>query len=109
MLGMRPRPWLKRNVVVVHVVEWVTALLRHVKRNADSIPGYRRRLRPGQRISTAFAGSAVNQIIDKRLSESQQMRWSPMGVHLSTPGANPCAGRSPAAGLCSLVSRVGRE
>ena len=26
--------------------------------------------------------SAVNQIIDKRMSKSQQMRWSPQGAHL---------------------------
>ncbi|MGI9293360.1 MAG: hypothetical protein ACR2PS_05200 [Pseudomonadales bacterium] len=25
--------------------------------------------------------SAVNQLIDKRMSKSQQMRWSPMGAH----------------------------
>ena len=40
-----------------------------------------RRYRIGQRISTAFVESAVNQLIDKRMSKSQQMRWSPMGVH----------------------------
>ena len=26
--------------------------------------------------------SAVNQIIDKRMSKSQQMRWSPQSAHL---------------------------
>jgi hypothetical protein len=26
--------------------------------------------------------SSVNQIIDKRMSKSQQMRWSPQGAHL---------------------------
>jgi hypothetical protein len=26
--------------------------------------------------------SAVNQIVDKRMSKSQQMRWSPQGAHL---------------------------
>jgi hypothetical protein len=26
--------------------------------------------------------SAVNQLIDKRMSKSQQMRWSPKGAHL---------------------------
>jgi hypothetical protein len=25
--------------------------------------------------------SAVNQLIDKRMSKSQQMRWSPIGAH----------------------------
>ena len=39
--------------------------------------GYRR----GQRISTSFIESAVNQLIDKRMSKAQQMRWSRSGAH----------------------------
>jgi hypothetical protein len=35
----------------------------------------------GERISTAFVESAVNQLIDKRMSKSQQMRWSLRGAH----------------------------
>jgi hypothetical protein len=30
----------------------------------------------GKRIATSFVESAVNQIIDKRMSKSQQLRWS---------------------------------
>ncbi len=57
-------------------------LLRYLKNNVDSLTNYGRRYRNGQRISTAFMESAVNQLIDKRMSKSQQMRWSPWGAHL---------------------------
>ena len=49
--------------------------------NPDSLVNYGRRYRSGQRISTAFMESAVNQLIDKRMLKSQPMRWSPMGAH----------------------------
>ena len=36
----------------------------------------------GERISTGFVESAVNQIIDKRFNQRQSMRWTPKGAHL---------------------------
>lgn len=59
----------------------IKELLRYLKNNRDSLTNYGRRYRNGQRISTAFMASAVNQLIDKQMSKSQQMRWSPMGAH----------------------------
>jgi hypothetical protein len=59
-----------------------TELLRYLENNADSIPDYGQRYHAGERISTSFVESAVNQIIDKRMSKSQQMRWSPESAHL---------------------------
>ena len=35
-----------------------------------------------QAISSALVESAVNQLIDKRMSKSQQMRWDPRSAHL---------------------------
>ncbi len=72
----------KRKAVVKRLTKLAAELLRYLKNNADSIPDYGRRYRAGERISTAFVESAVNQIIDKRMSKSQQMRWSPQGAHL---------------------------
>ena len=46
------------------------------------IPNYGERHRAGETISTAFAESAVNQVISKRMVKKQQMRWSPRGAHL---------------------------
>ena len=56
-------------------------LLRYLQNNADSLPNYGQRWGNGQRISSAFVESAVNQIIDKRMSKSQQMRWDPKSAH----------------------------
>ncbi len=59
----------------------IKELLRYLKNNEDSLANYGRRYRSSRRISTAFMESAVNQLIDKRMSKLQQMRWSPMGAH----------------------------
>ena len=45
-------------------------------------PNYGERYRGGEPISTAFAESAVNQVISNRMVKKQQMRWSPRGAHL---------------------------
>ena len=43
---------------------------------------YGERFRAGERISTGFVESAVNQIVDKRFDKRQSMRWTPGGAHL---------------------------
>lgn len=35
-----------------------------------------------ERVSTRFAESAVNQIVDKHMDTRQSMRWTPRGAHL---------------------------
>ena len=40
------------------------------------------RHRHGERISTAFAESTVNQVISKRMVKKQQMCWTEQGAHL---------------------------
>ena len=70
------------EAVVKRMTKLTTELLQYLQNNADSIPDYGRRYRAGERITTSFVESAVNQIIDKRMSKSQQMRWSPQGAHL---------------------------
>ena len=57
-------------------------LFKFLKSNADSLPDYGKRYREGKRIATSFVESAVNQLVDKRMSKSQQMRWSRKGAHL---------------------------
>lgn len=64
-----------------HIRKLAVELLEYLRHNADSLPDYAKRWRSGQRISSAFVESAVNQIIDKRLSKSQQMRWDPLSAH----------------------------
>ncbi len=48
----------------------IKELLRYLKNNQDSLANYGRRYRSGRRISTAFKESAVNQLIDKRMSKA---------------------------------------
>ena len=69
----RPRPTVVSTLA--------SDLLRYLQNNVDSLPNYGLRWRTGQRISSAFVESAVNQIIDKRMSKSQQMRWDPKSAH----------------------------
>ena len=80
MLGVMARLSVE-EAVVKRMTKLSTELLRYLQNNADSIPDYGQRYRAGERISTSFVESAVNQIIDKRMSKSQQMRWSPQGAH----------------------------
>jgi hypothetical protein len=78
---------------LVHLRQWASAqcfdipclkrlgyalsdMIRYLELNADSMPDYGQRYRNGFRISTGFAESAVNEIIAKRMSKKQQMRWN---------------------------------
>jgi hypothetical protein len=50
--------------------------IRYLELNADSMPNYGKRYRGHVRTLTGFAESAVNEIIAKRMSKRQQMRWN---------------------------------
>jgi hypothetical protein len=54
----------------------------YVVNNKANIVNYGERFRAGERISTGFVESAVNQIVDKRMDKRQSMRWTPRGAHL---------------------------
>jgi hypothetical protein len=54
----------------------------YISNNAGYIVDYGERFRAGERISTGFVESAVNQIVDKRFDKRQSMRWTPTGAHL---------------------------
>jgi hypothetical protein len=54
---------------------------RYIEANQDFVPNYGDRYRHGERISTAFAESTVNQVVSKRMVKKQQMRWSQAGAH----------------------------
>jgi len=46
------------------------------------IPNDGERYRYGERISTGFVESTVNQVISKRFCKRQQMQWTKRGAHL---------------------------
>ncbi len=55
----------------------------YLRRNAGQIIDYGERHRAGERISTGFVESAVNQVVSKRFSKRQSMRWTQRGAHLT--------------------------
>jgi len=54
----------------------------YIEHNGGFIPKYGERYRHGERISTGFVESTVNQVISKRFCKRQQMQWTPRGAHL---------------------------
>jgi hypothetical protein len=51
----------------------------YIERNRAFIPNYGERYRYGERISTGFVASTVNQVISKRFCKKQQMQWTKRG------------------------------
>ena len=54
----------------------------YIRNNEEFIPNFGERRRNGERISTAFVESTVNQVISKRMVKKQSMQWTPRGAHL---------------------------
>ena len=54
----------------------------YIRRNADFIANYGDKWRNGERISSGFAESAINQVLSRRMVKKQQMRWTKQGAHL---------------------------
>ena len=52
----------------------------YIEANQNFIPNYGDRYRHGEKISTGFAESAVNQVVSKRMVKKQQMRWTESGA-----------------------------
>ena len=62
----------------------------YIENNANFIPNYGERYRNGERISTGFVDSTVNQVISKRMVKKQQMKRSHRGAHLLGRFARAC-------------------
>ena len=54
----------------------------YIRNNEEFIPNYGERYRNGERISTGFVESTVNQVVSKRMVKKQQMAWTERGAHL---------------------------
>ena len=81
-------------IALVHLRQWARAqcfdhipslkklelalldMICYLELNADSMPNYGERYRAGQRISTGFVESAVNEIVAKRMVKKRQLRWN---------------------------------
>jgi hypothetical protein len=66
----------------VRMGKYVRELAGYIAHNAGSIVNYGERYRNGERISTAFTESTIDQVVSKRLVKKQQMQWTPEGAHL---------------------------
>jgi hypothetical protein len=54
----------------------------YIANNAGYIVNYGERYRNGERISTGFVESTINQVVSKRMVKKQHMQWTPRGAHL---------------------------
>jgi len=75
---------LEENATSTALKKLATALeefATYVTNNMGHIVNYGERFHAGERISTGFVESAVNQIVDKRFDKRQSMRWTPSGAH----------------------------
>lgn len=75
--------------LIVHKYDKLKALTRYlgdlktyIRQNSASIVDYSERYRYGERVSTGFVESTVNQVISKRFVKRQQMQWTKKGAHL---------------------------
>jgi hypothetical protein len=64
------------------MLTYVQELVTYITNNAGSIVNYGERFRNGERISTGFVESTINQVVSKRMVKKQQMQWTPAGAHL---------------------------
>ncbi len=61
----------------------------YIQNNREFIPNYGERYRNGERISTGFAESTVNQVVSKRMVKRQQMAWTERGAQTVAANADP--------------------
>lgn len=71
-------PNIEAEKLCSHLEEFQT----YISNNGSYIPNYGDRYHNGERISSSFVESTVNQVISKRFVKKQQMRWTPEGAHL---------------------------
>ena len=60
----------------------MTEFETYIRNNREFIPNFGERYWQGERISTAFVESTINQVVSRRFVKKQQMQWSLKGAHL---------------------------
>jgi hypothetical protein len=73
--------WEREDAKIGKLCKAVQDFYTYIDRNQAFIPNYGERYRHGERISTGFVESTVNQVVSKRMVKKQQMRWSQRGAH----------------------------
>ena len=64
------------------MLQYAEELDTYISNNLGYIVNYGERYRNGERISTGFVESTINQVVSKRMVKKQQMQWTPKGAHL---------------------------
>lgn len=59
------------------MLKYVRDLDTYITNNASYLVNYGERYRNGERISTGFVESTINQVVSKRMVKKQQMQWDP--------------------------------
>ena len=67
---------LREIAGIARLQRHISELLGYLERNQDMLVHYAARGRRGEPISTAFVESAVNEIVARRMTKKQQMRWN---------------------------------
>lgn len=81
-LDLEMASWERDDGKIGKLCKTVQEFYTFIERNRAFIPNYGERYRNGERISTGFVESTVNQVVSKRMVKKQQMRWSQRGAHL---------------------------
>jgi len=64
------------------VCDGVAEFETYIRNNCEFIPNFGERYRNGERISTAFVESTINQVVSRRFVKKQSMQWTLRGAHL---------------------------
>ncbi len=72
----------ERSEAQAKLFKTVEEFERYIHSNQTNITNYGYRYRNGERISTGFVESTINQVVSKRFVKKQQMRWTERGAHL---------------------------
>jgi hypothetical protein len=70
------------NDSAARMLKYVRELGGYIANNTAFIVNYGERYRNGERISTSFVESTINQVVSKRMVKKQQMQWTPESAHL---------------------------
>ncbi len=70
------------NDAAARMLKYVRELETYIRNNVGAIVNYGERYRNGDRISTGFVESTINQVVSKRMVKKQQMQWTREGAHL---------------------------
>ncbi len=72
----------EHSVPAAKVANGVADFETYIKNNSEFIPNFGERWRQGERISTGFVESTINQVVSRRFVKKQQMQWTLRGAHL---------------------------